>query len=173
MPQPKDGQSQLDFQTQKFMLNLFRKKLINKIKYSESSSDPDFHGVTISNHVIYYRFLPVSRHLCTTQENQNLSIRSRRISCNWGENFGLSQKERFLEPIEKSTYIVNDLWAGVSNIIFIALFWWSQIFIYFLFFILLQFCYWSEANLRRLVNSNISSSIFSLLKLHETSWFMN
>ena len=32
----------------------------------------------------------------------------------------------------------------------IALFSWSQRFIYFLFFILLQFCYWNEANLPRL-----------------------
>ena len=46
------------------------------------------------NHVIYFRFLPFSRHLRTSQENQNWSIQSRWISCNWGENFRLSQKER-------------------------------------------------------------------------------
>ena len=45
---------------------------IKKIKYSRTSSDPDFLDVTI---------LPISGHLRTTQENQNRSIRSRRISC--------------------------------------------------------------------------------------------
>ena len=63
VPQPKDGKNQLDFQTQNFMLNLLRKKFINKIKYSRSSPDPDFLGVTISNHVTSFRFLPISRHL--------------------------------------------------------------------------------------------------------------
>ena len=71
------------------------KKFINKIKYSRTSQDPDFFGVTISSHVVYFRFLQTSRHFGTTQENQNWSIRSRRISCNWGEKFRLSQKERF------------------------------------------------------------------------------
>ena len=71
------------------------KKFINKIKYSRSSQDLDFFGVSISSHVVYFRFLSTSRHFGTTQENQNRSIRSRRISCNWGENFRLSQKERF------------------------------------------------------------------------------
>ena len=40
------------------MLNLLRKqKLINKIKYSRSLQDADIFGVTISSHVIYFRFL--------------------------------------------------------------------------------------------------------------------
>ena len=45
VPQPIDGQNQLDSQTLKIMLNLFKKTLINKIKYSKSSPDPDFLGV--------------------------------------------------------------------------------------------------------------------------------
>ena len=155
------------------MLNLFRKKLISKIKYSQSLPDPDFHGVTISNHVIYYRLLPISRHLCTAQENQNLSIRSRRISCNWGENFGLSQKKIFLEAIGKSTYIVNDLWAGVSNIIFIALFWYLQDWYISSSLFYFSFVIEVKPTFVDYVNSNISKCILSLLKLHETSWFMN
>ena len=62
--------------------------------------------------------MPIFRHLWTTQENQNRLIRSRGISCNWGENFWLSQKERFLEPIEKSPCIVSYLWAGVSSYVY-------------------------------------------------------
>ena len=45
------------------MLNLLRKKVINKIKCSRSLPDPDFLGVTINSHVIYFWFLPFSRHL--------------------------------------------------------------------------------------------------------------
>ena len=54
--QPKDGKNELDSQTQNVMLNLLRKKFISKIKYSRSSPDPDFLGVTISKHVIYFQF---------------------------------------------------------------------------------------------------------------------
>ena len=97
------------------MLIFLRKKVINKIKCSRSPPDPDFLGVTISGHVIYFRFLPFSKHLRTTEENQNWLIGSRTTSCNWGENFRLSHKERLLEPISKSPYIVNYLWDGVSN----------------------------------------------------------
>ena len=91
------------------MLIFLRKNVINKIKCSRSPPDPDFLGVTISGHVIYFRFLPFSKHLPTTEENQNWFIGSRTISCNWGENFRLSHKERLLEPISKSPYIVNYL----------------------------------------------------------------
>ena len=99
MPQPKDGKNQLDSQAQKFMLNLLKKKLINKIKYSRSSPDLDFFVVTTTGHIIYFRSLSILRHLWGTQKSQNRLIQSRRISCNWGENFRLFQQERFLEPI--------------------------------------------------------------------------
>ena len=69
VPQPKDGKNQLESQTQNFMLNLLRKKFINKIKYYRSSSDPDFIGITINSHVIYFQFLPFSRLFWRTQEN--------------------------------------------------------------------------------------------------------
>ena len=58
-----------------FMLNLLRKKIINKIKYSRSLSDPNFLGATISCDIISFRFLLISGHLRTTQENQNRSIK--------------------------------------------------------------------------------------------------
>ena len=124
------------------------KEIIYKIKYSGSLPHPDFLGVTISSHVIYCRFLPIFRHLWTTQENQNRLIRSRRICCNWGENFRLSQKENVLDP--EKVLILLITCELVSATMSIALFSWSQRFIYFLFFILLQFCYWNEANLPRL-----------------------
>ena len=59
--------------------------------------------------------MQISRHLRTIQENQNRSVQSSKISCNWGENFRLSQNERLLGPIEKSPYIDNYLWAGVGK----------------------------------------------------------
>ena len=94
----------------------WEKNLLTKSNFIEVwLPDPDFLGVTISSHVIHSRLLLFSRHLWTTQENQNWFIRSRRINCNWGENFWLSQKERFLEPIERSPYIFNYLWPGDSN----------------------------------------------------------
>ena len=102
------------------MLNLLRKKIINKMKYSRSCPDPDFLDVTFSNHVISFSFLPISRHLQNSGKPKNWLIRSRRISSNWGENFWLSQWERFLEPIEKSPYIVNYLWAVYSIILMIT-----------------------------------------------------
>ena len=153
------------------MLNLFWKKFINKIKYFRSFPDPDFLGVTISSRVIYFRFLPFSRHLRTTKENQNWSIWSRRISCNWGEKFRLSQKERFLEPIEKSPYIVNYLWAGISSYVYsiilvITKFYTSSSLFHF------SFVIEAKAALLDCVNSNIYSCILSLLKLHWSFCFM-
>ena len=138
------------------MLDLLRKKFINKIKYSRSSPDPDFLGVTMISHENYFQFLPISRHLWTTQENHNRSIRSRRISCNWRKKFRLSQKEIFLEPIQKSPCIVNYLWAGVSNYICSII-----------------LVITKRPTFLDCVNSNIYSCILSLLKLHKKFWFMN
>ena len=172
MPQPIDGKSQLDSQTQSFILNLSRKKVINKIKCCRSPPDPDFLGVIISSHATYFRFLPFSRHLRTTQENQNWSIRSKRISCNWGQNIRLSQKERFLEPIKKSPYIVNYFWAGVSKYVYRIILVITNIYISSSLF---QFSFVIEAKpiFLECVNSNIYSCILSFLKLHQTFWFMN
>ena len=106
-------------------------------------------GVTISSHIISFRFLPISGHFWATQKNQNRLIWSRKINRNWGNFFffRLSRKERFLEPIKKNPHIV----VITGEQMYIALFWWSRRFIYFFFFILLQFCYWQcEANRPRL-----------------------
>ena len=148
------------------------KKFINKIKCSGSLPDPDFLGVTISSHVIHFRFLPIFRHLRTTQENQNRLIRSRRICCNWGENFRLSQKKIFLEPIGKSPYIVNYLWAGVSNYVYSIILVITKIYISSSLFHL-SFIIEAKPAFLDCVNSNIYSCILSLLKLHETFRFMN
>ena len=162
----------MDFQTQRFMLNLLRKKFINKIKYSRSSLDPDFLGLTITSHVIYFRFLLFSIRLRATQENQNRSIRSKRISCNRGENFLLSQMERFLEPIEKSPYIVNYLWAGVGSYVYSIILVITKIYIPSSLFHF-SFVIEAEPTFLDCMNSNIYSCILSLLKLHKTFWFMN
>ena len=173
MLQSRDGKNQLDSQTQNYMLNLLRKKFINKIKYSRSLPDPDFLGVTISSHVIYFRFLPFFRHLRTTQVNQNWSIRSKRISSNWDENFWISQKEKFLEPIKKKSLLITC--ELVSATMFVALFWWSQRFIfpllYFTSVLILKRSQFSS--IVWTVTSTVTPSILSLLKLHETVWFMN
>ena len=154
------------------MLIFLRKNVINKIKCSRSPPDPDFLGVTISGHVIYFRFLPFSKHLPTTEENQNWFIGSRTISCNWGETFRLSHKERLLEPISKSPYIVNYLWDGVSNYVCSIILVIAKIYIYSSLF---HFSFVIEAKPPFLdcVSSNICSCFLSLFKLHETFWFMN
>ena len=154
------------------MLNLLRKKFIIKIKYSRSSLDPDFLGLTITSHVIYFRFLLFSIRLRATQENQNRSIRSKRISSNRGENFLLSQMERFLEPIEKSPYIVNYLWAGVGSYVYSIILVITKIYIPSSLFHF-SFVIEAEPTFLDCMNSNIYSCILSLLKLHKTFWFMN
>ena len=100
-------------------------------------------GVASSSHTISFWFLSISRHFRITQENQNQLIQNRKISCNWEKKIfsQLSQKKRFLEPMEK---ILISLIAGetVPVTMPIALLWWSQRFIHSFFFILLQVCYW-------------------------------
>ena len=119
-----------------------------------------------------FRFLPFSKHLPTTEENQNWFIGSRTISCNWGETFRLSHKERLLEPISKSPYIVNYLWDGVSNYVCSIILVIAKIYIYSSLF---HFSFVIEAKPTFLdcVSSNICSCFLSLFKLHETFWFMN
>ena len=63
------------------------------------------------------------------RKNQTWSIRSKRLSCNWGENFWLSQKERFLELIKKALILLITC-ELISATMSIALFWWSQRFIF-------------------------------------------
>ena len=54
----------------------------------------------------------------TTQENQNRRFEADKLALTWEKNFRLSQKERFLELIEESPYIVNYWCAGVSNYVY-------------------------------------------------------
>ena len=81
-------------------------------------------GEAISRNLISFSFcrFPDSGHFWITQKNQNQSIQSRKISCNWrfffffpfiskGKNFRVEQK---------NPYIVNYWWAGtgVTNYIY-------------------------------------------------------
>ena len=105
-------------------------------------------GEAISRNLISFSFcrFPDSGHFWITQKNQNQSIQSRKISCNWRFFFlffRLSQKERILESNKKIlTLLITGELVQVSPTISIALFWWFQRFMYFFLFMLLQFCYW-------------------------------
>ena len=111
-----------------FILNLFFKSLLKSMKYSRSLLDTENYRVAISSHIMSFRFLPISGHFLTTQGNQNQSIGSRKISCS-----RLSQKEKFLEPIEKNSHFVSFTGEPVSAIMSTTLFQWSQRFTYFFF----------------------------------------
>ena len=109
---------------------IFWKKII-KIKYSMISLDFEISRCANQQpYICFCRFHDTCRQL---RKNKIGRFEAEELAVT-GKNFRLSQKERFLEPIEKKTYIVNYWWAAVAP------FWWSQKFIYF-FFILLQFCY--------------------------------
>ena len=72
--------------------------------------------MAISRHIISFRFFSISGRLWTTQENQNRSIRSRRVSCNWGKIFWIFSKGKiFRAHPKKNPYIINYWWAGFSN----------------------------------------------------------
>ena len=103
-PGSKDWKNQLDFQMQNFVLNILKKNSIKKIKYSRSSPDPENSRSGYQQPYNFFRFLLNSRHFQITQENPNQSIRNRKTSCNWGNVLLLlSQKDRFLELIEKKS----------------------------------------------------------------------
>ena len=119
--------------------------------------------MTISSHIISFRFLSISGQFQATQKNQNWS---RKTSCNWGKNFiRLFQKERFLEPIEKKSFVVI---TGEPQS---ALFWWPRRFI-FSSFIYLSFVT-DNTKPTCLDCVNIYSCILLLLKLQGTFCFMN
>ena len=101
-----------------FLLTLLKKKSLKKIKYCRSSLDPKNSWCGHQQPYNFFPAFPVPGRFWITQENQNQSIRSGKISCNWKICFLLLllfQKERFLEPTEKSPYIVNYWWACVNN----------------------------------------------------------
>ena len=120
----------------------FEKKFINKMKYSRSSPDPDFLDLTISSHQQQYDFFLVFADFWTLAELREIKIgrlEAEELAV-WGEGFQLSQKERFLKPIKKVLILLFS-WELVPATMSIALFWQSQRFMYFIFVILLQFCY--------------------------------
>ena len=79
----------------------FATKVI-KIKYSGSSLD---HGNFRCNHQQPYNFFLLFADFCTTQENQNWSIQSRRISCNWEKKISIISKGKiFGADRKKSLY---------------------------------------------------------------------
>ena len=57
--------------------------------------------VAISSNIISFRFLPISGHLRTIEENQSRSIRSRRSSCNWGKKFSIISKGKIFRDDRK------------------------------------------------------------------------
>ena len=59
----KGWKESIGFLDSKIYAESFEKKIINKIKYSRSLPHPDFLGVTISSHIISFRFLPILGHL--------------------------------------------------------------------------------------------------------------
>ena len=83
---PKRQMSQLDFQMQNFMMSLLKSK-IKKSNILQARQIMKTLGVVISSHLFSFRFLKISRHLRTTQENQNWSISRESIGCNYGKIF--------------------------------------------------------------------------------------
>ena len=95
------------------------------MKYYKRSLDPENYQC---GHQQPYNFFSVFTDfpvVLTTQENQNQSIRSRKISCNQLKRiFQLSQNEKLLEPIKKkSPYFVIFTSEPVSANMSVALFW--------------------------------------------------
>ena len=160
---------------QNFFHNILKKKSLKKSNILEARQTISLSNhVVISSHIIFFFFANFQT-LPDNSEKPNQSIQSRKISFNW-ENFfvWLSQKERFLEPMEKNPYIFNYCGVGVSNYVSIApfcdhegLYFASSLF-YFSFAIDN-----AKAICLDCLNSNIYSCMFSLLKLHGTFWFMN
>ena len=64
-----------------------------------------------------HKVLLVSRHVRTTQGNENWSIRSRKIRCNWGKKFFSIILKRQIFKLDRKKYLCqcNYWWAGVRN----------------------------------------------------------
>ena len=76
---------QLDFQINKISWIFWKKKkIIEKIEYSRSLSDPENYWC---GHQQPYNFFPISEHLQITQENQNQLIQSEKIAVTGGKKF--------------------------------------------------------------------------------------
>ena len=97
----------IGFPYPKRFVESFEKKSLKKSNIPEARQILKTLSVAISSRIVSFQFLPISKHLQTTQGSQNSSIRSSRTICNWRKKFRLSQKENFLESIEKNPYVVN------------------------------------------------------------------
>ena len=83
------------------------KKRIKKINILEARQTLKILSVAISSDIIYFRFLPISGHLWTTQENQNWSIQSGRISCNFRKKFLIISKEKIFRVNRKESLLIS------------------------------------------------------------------
>ena len=82
--------------------------------------------------------LLISGHFQTTQENQNWSIRSRKISCNWGKgDFPIISKgQAFRTDQKKSLLRYKYWWASISNDVYDTIVVITKIYIFLLYFTL-------------------------------------
>ena len=117
---------------QNLTLNLLKKKKKSlKSNILEAHKALKIVVVTISSHIISFHFLPISAQLKKTKigrfEAEEVAVTGEKLFC-------LSQKERFLEPIEKNPYIVNYWWAEVSNYICSTILVITKIYIFLLYF---------------------------------------
>ena len=129
--------------------------------------------VAISSNIISFRFLPISGHLWTIEENQSWSIRSRRSSCNWGKKFSIISKGKiFRADRKKSVY----RYLLVSQCQQLCLWHYFDVNKDLYIFSLFYFSFITDnAKPTGLdcVSSNICSCILSLLKLSRTFWLTN
>ena len=117
----------------------FEKKSLRKSNVLETHQTLKILVVGSSSHIIYFRFLSISGHLRTTQDNQNLYIRRRRISCNWGKNLSIISKGKiFRSDRKKNSFIVNYWRNGVSSYIYSTILVITKIY---MFLLLYLFCY--------------------------------
>ena len=122
---------------------IFLEKSLKKSNILEAHQTLTTYGVAISSHIIYFRFLPISGHFRSSQDNQNWSTQSRKTTCNRRKLFiWRSQKKSFLEPIEKKLFFITITGGPVSAFMSVSLLRWSQIFIYSFLIYLLQFYFW-------------------------------
>ena len=96
---PKGWKESIEFADAELYAESFEKKI--KMKYSRSSLDP---GDSCCNHQQPYNFLSFFADFRTTQENQNQSIRSRKISCNWEKRFSIISKGKIWRADRKKSF---------------------------------------------------------------------
>ena len=107
------------------MLNLL-KKILKKIKYSRSLSDPENYWC---GHQQPYNFFPTSRHFPINQENKNQLIQSRKISCNWEKIFFCIISRGKIFTADQKKILISLITCEpvhVYSTMSIALFWWLR-----------------------------------------------